>query len=119
MYGYEAATGLGGLAAQAPPNPRMAGALLIRSPGSMLAGDASSGGGSPLPYDLSGNPLGGLVSATGTGVTQPQSTQLGNWREILDPHNSPAVWVLILLLIAYGYVHVSYRRGRVSAGGGL
>ena len=38
----------------------------------------------------------------------------------------PVLWglgaagaVLLMLLFVYGYVHISYKRGRVAAGGGL
>jgi hypothetical protein len=121
MYGYEAATGLGGLMAQAPTNPYMGRALTIRAPGSMVIGDQSIPDGQVLPYQLSRGPSGGPVSisAGGGAVTQNPANQLGSWREILDWHNSPAPWVLLLLLFVYGYVHVSYKRGRVNAGGGV
>lgn len=122
MYGYEAATGLGGLAAQAQPNAYMARVMQLRDPGAMLAGDPTTEGGHQvLPFQVSNGPGGGPVNVSwgGGAVTQPPSRQLGNWREILDWHNSPAPWVLLLVLFIYGYVHLSYRRGRVSLGGGL
>lgn len=123
MYGYEAVTGLGGLAAQAPPNPRLASTLQIRSPGAMIIGDPTTGAGEGqvLPFSLSNGPAGGpvAVSWTGGAVTQDPSNALSSWRQILDWHNSPAPWVLLLILAVYGYVHVSYRRGRAAVGGGF
>jgi hypothetical protein len=121
MYGYEALTGLGGLAAQAQPNAYSPGALTIRDPGSMIVGDNSPVlGGGTAPQMLLGAPGGGpMVSWGGGSVTQDPSHQMNSWRQILDWHNSPAPWIFVLILIVYGYVHVSYRRGRVSAGGGL
>lgn len=119
MYGYEAATGLGGLAARAPANPYFAQALTIRDPGSMVVGEPATRGGAPGMAVGSMGGQGGIVSAGGGAVIQNPANQLGSWREILDWHNSPAPWILLLLLLVYGYVHVSYRRGRVSAGGGL
>lgn len=119
MYGVEEQTGLGGLAARAPAYPRAGSGLMIRSPGAMIIGDTTAPDGQVLPYQLGRGALGGPVSLSGSAVTHDPSTQLGSWREILDWHNSPAPWVLLLMLAVYGYVHVSYRRGRVSAGGGL
>lgn len=119
MYGFEAATGLGGLAAQAPANPYFARALSIRDPGSMVIGSQEFRGGAPGMTTGSMGGFGGMVSAGGGAVTTNPAHQLGSWREIFDWHNSPAPWVLLLLLIGYGYVHISYARGRVRAGGGL
>lgn len=125
MYGYEAATGLGGLAAQAPTNPYLSRSLSIREPGAMIIGGNQSIGGGvdsiTAPGFLLGAGQGGVpqVSWDGGSVEQPMSRQTNSWRQILDFHNSPAPWVLLLILAIYGYVHVSYKKGRVSAGGGL
>lgn len=121
MYGYEEQTGLGGLAAQAPVYPNAGSGLMIRSPGAMIIGDTTAPDGQTLPYQLSRGALGGPVSisAGGGAVTQNPANQIGSWREILDWHNSPAPWVLLMLLFVYGYVHVSYKKGRLSGGGGL
>jgi len=123
MYGYEASYGLGGLAAQAPGgNMYLNRAMSIRSPGAMIVGDPTSPGANVLPYSLgaglgSGGPP--QISWGGGAVEQSAGQQLGSWREILDPHNSPALWILILVLLIYGYVHVSYRRGRVRGAVGV
>lgn len=126
MYGYESGSsgGLGGLIARAQPNQYTAADLTIMDPGAMIIGDntAIPGVGSvSSPGFLLGPGMGGVpsVSLGGGAVTQPMSTQVSSWRQILDFHNSPAPWVLLMILLVYGYVHVSYAKGRVRAGGGL
>jgi hypothetical protein len=126
MYGYEAAGGLGGVAARAIPNPYMGRTLSIRDPGAMIVGDNPSIGGgidaTTAPgFLLSPSGPGGVVqvSADGGSVEQPAGRQLDSWRQVLDFHNSPAPWILFALLFVYGYVHVSYKRGRAAIGGGF
>jgi hypothetical protein len=118
MYGFEAATGLGGLAAQAQPNAFLGRTLQIQDPGAMIAGAPSQPGIMP---GIGGMPSGGpvQVSSAGTQVQRPTSQQVGGWKQILDFHNSVAPWILIGILIVYGYVHISYRRGRANIGGGV
>lgn len=112
MYGYEEVQGLGGLAAQAS-NPSLAG-LVIRSPGSMVIGDQAFRGGAPA---MSVGAMGGMggpiaISLDGSAVTTNPANQVSSWRQILDWHNSPAPWILLLLLLVYGWSHVAYKRGR-------
>lgn len=119
MYGVEAqSSGGGGLMAQLPGgNAYMAGALGIRGPAaSIIAGPGYSGG--RLPYAAAINRQVALPPSTGAGATQVQRPDRpammgGSWRELLDPHNSPALWILIGLLVLYGWLHASVR---VSAG---
>jgi hypothetical protein len=121
MYGIEEATGLGGLAAQAPGgNQFMPQAMRISSAGSgIIAGPVIGRGGAGLPQSFGSTPLGGppSVSWGGGSVQRPASQQLGSWREILDWHNSPAGWVLLLILAIYAWTHLSFRaRGAAELG---
>lgn len=112
MYGVEEISGLGGLAAQAS-NPSMAG-LVIHSPGSMVVGHPAFRGGTP---GMTVGAMGGMggpvaVSLDGSSVTTNPANQVSSWRQILDWHNSPAPWVLLLILVVYGWSHVAYKHGR-------
>jgi hypothetical protein len=115
MYGVEAATGLGGLAAQAPAgNVFLASALRIRPRGSALIGGPPQTG-VLLPFSSIGDQTAlPVVSGTGQAVEVPAGRMLSDWRQILDFHNSPAPWILIGVLILYGWLHAGYRRGRRS-----
>lgn len=117
MYGVEAqATGGGGLAAQAPPDVYFPGVL------SQSANEQPQIGGPPrggvtLPYTDIGSqtPQGlmasssGAVSNNGQAVRIPVSQQMTNWSSVLDFHNSPAPWILIGILVLYGWLHLSVR----------
>lgn len=119
MYGYTEALGGGGLAAVAPLSSPAASGLIIRSPGSMVIGQQATRGGAPGMAVGAMGDFGGPVAPGGGAVTTNPANQLSSWRQILDFHNSPAPWVLLMLLFVYGYVHISYRKGRLHAGGGL
>jgi hypothetical protein len=115
MYGVEAqATGLGGLAAQAPRDLYFGGALGIASPDSGVVGTPPSGG-VAMPYSAQGATLGptsfggGVVNASGTAVHTPVSQQHTSWSSVLDFHNSVAPWILIGILVLYGWLHASVR----------
>jgi hypothetical protein len=120
VYGVEPATGLGGLMAQAPPNPYGARSAGIRSPGADRIGAPTIGSVSGLPYNLSPMTPSGYppqVSSSGMQIERPANQQVGGWREILDFHNSPAPWILIAILFIYAWTHLSYRaRGTAELG---
>jgi hypothetical protein len=103
MYGVEANTGAGGLAAQLPyPDRFLPGALSMPTGGRNIIGGVGYGG--PLPYDM---PLNSSVSLP---VAQaPVGAQKQGWQSVLDWHNSPAAWVLLLILVLYGWLHLSVR----------
>lgn len=112
MYGIEAqSSGGGGLAAQTPyPDMFLGGATgILASPRSIVG----TGIGSTGPYDMPMNTQVSLPSRQAPVVAQQQG-----WRAILDWHNSPAVWILALILLYYGWIHFSVRAraGRARAG---
>lgn len=129
MYGVEAAsTGLGGLAAQAPSDLYFGQALGIQNVQSPLAGAPPSTGVSLAfsgPNDV-GTPTafsGAAVNASGSAVENPPTMQQSHWSSVLDFHNSVAPWILLAILVLYGWLHVSARTrlqaGRASAGAGV
>jgi hypothetical protein len=109
MYGVEAqSSGGGGLAARTP--------YQVSTMGTNLG--ISSGGidqpGSPLNGQLLPNSLAGgaqvappMVGAGGRAVDRPANPVGSHWREIMDWHSSPALWVLVLILMLYAWLHVS------------
>jgi hypothetical protein len=108
MYGVEAATGLGGIAAQVPGGDRYLPATLAMARGGRIL--AGQGPGS-LPYGLdAGGRVGQAVSITGTSVDTPPAQQAGGWRQILDWHSSPAPWILLLLLVHHAWSSAAIRR---------
>jgi hypothetical protein len=118
MYGTEASTGLGGLAAQAPGGDQfMPAALAITSRSSGIVGSP----GSMLRPGISTPSNPGLIAAPqvspgGSSVETPPAQLAGGWRQILDFHNSPAPWILVLILLHYAWTHVgARRRGRAGA----
>jgi len=123
MYGVEAAsTGLGGLASQAPAADQyLARSLLIRPSGGIVIGQQSPGGtGNDFIGSIGNQAAGAMVSAGGGAVQQPTHTMMSSWRQVLDWHNSPAPWILGLILLLYGWLHVSVhasagRRASASA----
>jgi hypothetical protein len=112
MYGIEESTGLGGLAAQAPGGDAyLPGALRIRSVSADLVGQANQVG-----VMLPNTPAAGYgniahISGDGSQVERPMS-RIGSFSEILDFHNSPAPWILLGILVLYGWLHVQVRAGR-------
>jgi hypothetical protein len=119
MYGYSVG---GGVAARpSGGNPYLAQDLAIREPGAAIIGDMPFTGQSGPQMLLSPSGPGGPVQVSwgGGAVEQPVSNQMSSWRQILDFHNSTAPWILIAVLLVYGYVHISYKRGRAAIGGGF
>lgn len=114
MYGVEAATsGAGGLAAQAPPDVYFPQALAIANVTGGIAG-APPDSGVALPYSAQGGvqtptSFGGAMPAPVAPVSQQQS----HWSSVLNFHGSPAPWILLGILILYGWLHAS---ARVKAG---
>lgn len=121
MYGYEAQDGAyGGLAAQAPvPDVYFPEALGINAGTSGLIGSAGplAGGSTALPFTNLGDQLGtgqmaGLgMNGSGTAATTSPGLQQPHWSAVLDFHNSPAPWILLGILLLYGWIHVSVRAG--------
>jgi hypothetical protein len=116
VYGVEAQSGGGGLAARTP--------YLVSTMGSDLS--IVNGGidqpGSPLNGQLLPNSLAGgaqvappMVGAGGRAVDRPSNPVGSHWRELLDWHSSPALWVLLFLLVLYAWLHVSIKAS-VSGG---
>jgi hypothetical protein len=115
MYGFEAASrGLGGLAATAPAGyaglPRT---LMIRPRGSALIGGPPQTG-VLLPATGIGDSPPALPVNSTTSVDVPAGRMLPDWRQAFDFHNSPAPWILVAILVLYGWLHVGHRRGRRS-----
>jgi hypothetical protein len=56
----------------------------------------------------------------GEGLAPAPSATVHGWREVFDWRHSPAPWVLGMILLAYGWMHVSAnvkaRAGKASAG---
>jgi hypothetical protein len=114
MYGLEAGvTGLGGLAATAPAGytslPRT---LAIRPRGSALIGGPPQTG---VLMAASGiGDQAALPITTPSSVEVPAGRMLPDWRQAFDFHNSPAPWILIAILVLYGWLHIGHARGRRS-----
>ena len=49
------------------------------------------------------------MSDTCSSVASPISHQVSHWSSVLDFHGSPAPWVLLGILVLYGWLHVSVR----------
>lgn len=115
MYGLEAgSTGLGGLAATAPAGyAALSRAMAIRPRGSALIGGPPSTG-VLLPYTGVGDSPPSLPINTPTSVEVPAGRMLNDWRQALDFHNSPAPWILLMILVLYSWLHAGHRRGRRS-----
>lgn len=112
MYGVEAqSNGGGGLAAQTPyADLYFPGALGISSSSSgQIGGAGPLSGGNVLPYTGVGDQLGtGYgMNASGTAATTPMSQIQNHWSTVFDFHNSPAPWILIGILVLYGWLHLS------------
>jgi hypothetical protein len=134
MYGVEAqGTGLGGLAAQAPAmdlyfasvvgqanagvSPQIGGAGVTSGLNAVLP---YTNVGDQTPQGLTGSPAGGEgpVSGNGSAVRVPVSQQMQHWSSVLDFHNSTAPWILLGILVLYGWIHLSVQANagkRVSA----
>jgi hypothetical protein len=116
MYGVEAqASGGGGLAARTPYQVSTMGADLgIHPTSAALVG--GPGNGVLLPYALGSGEAVALpvIGAGGRAVDRPPSP-MSSWREVMDWHSSPALWVLILILALYAWLHVSIKAS-VSGG---
>jgi hypothetical protein len=113
MYGIEAqATGSGGLMAQTPyPDMFLPGAMAVGVSPRSLVGTGL--GGNAGPYDM---PINTTVAVP---VAQaPMGAQQQGWRSVLDWHNSPAIWILAMILLLYGWLHFSLaaKAGRARAG---
>jgi hypothetical protein len=114
MYGIEANTGAGGLAAQLPyPDRFLSQAAAINGGASLIAG-AGYGGVAGSPYDA---PINNRVALPAQQA--PQYAQKQGWQQILDWHNNPAAWILGLILLLYGWLHLSVRARAGSARAGL
>lgn len=120
MYGVEPqVTGLGGLAAQAPQDLYFGQALGIPNQDPQIA--APPGVNTQLPFNsaintqqpgsLMAGPQG--INLSGTAATVPVHMQSNHWSQVLDFHNSVAPWILLAILVLYGWLHAS---ARVSAG---
>lgn len=109
MYGVEAASGAGGLAATAPAGYLGLGrAMGIRPHGSALIGGPPQTG-VMLPSSGIGDQTAlPIVSLGGGAVEQPAGRQLGGVMALLDWHNSPAPYVLLAILGLYLWSHLSY-----------
>jgi hypothetical protein len=120
MYGVEAQSrGGGGLAAQTPfQDIYFPQALAIAGQGQAVIGGAGPGGGGSqgvLPYtnigdQVAGGPMAGAgMNGSGTAATMPVSQIQNHWSSVLDFHNSPAPWILLGILVLYGWLHLSVR----------
>jgi hypothetical protein len=109
MYGVEAqASGGGGLAARTPYQVGTYGADLgINPTAAALTGGPANG--TLLPYNLGGNEGVALpvVGAGGRAVDRPANPVGSSWRELMDWHSSPALWILLMMLGLYAWLHVS------------
>jgi hypothetical protein len=109
VYGVESQTvGLGGVAAQAPPDIYFPQAIAISSGYSGIVGTPGPSG-SSLPQGV--YPGAGL--SEGMATSEVAQTPLGqnqtSWTSIFDFHNSVAPWILLAVLILYGWLHISVR----------
>lgn len=118
MYGFEAqSVGDGGLAAKTPyQDLYFPQAASINSGSSgQIAGAGPASGGNRLPYTgigdqlASGSMTGLGMNGSGTAATTPVSQMQNHWSSVLDFHNSPAPWILIGILVLYGWLHLSVR----------
>lgn len=131
MYGYEEALGAGsGLAAQAPAGDLyFPSAASIVGPGAVVPGGVAASGNPSVPLSaLATQTATGLIgeptpSGGVTSATKPASHIAPGWQGLLDPHNNPALWILLALLFLFGWMHMSLRvrgrAGRARAGGGV
>jgi hypothetical protein len=127
MYGVEAnSRGRGGLAAGAPGGDVFfPSALGIRPTSSAIIGGPPQSG-VLLPFSGDNNLMSAppTVGSGGSAVETPVSRQQNHWSAVLDFHNSTAPWILIGILVLYGWIHLSVRaggragraRGHLSAG---
>lgn len=119
MYGIEEASGgKGGLAAQAPAGNIYLGRTLGIVPTASALVSGAPQNGSVLPNNAPINDQVALPVVNADGSIQPTqhpSTLVNNWRQVLDFHNSPTPWILIGILVLYGWVHASVRAGRVAS----
>jgi hypothetical protein len=116
VYGVEPQqSGVGGLAAQAPPDVYFPQALGISNTQPIIASPQIDGTTAPFfgpsinaqqPSSLMST---GGPAASGQSVRIPVSQMQSHWSSILDFHNSPGPWFLIALLVLYGWLHVSVR----------
>ncbi len=124
MYGFEAQTsGVGGLASQAPADVYFPQALGITNVQSSVAGTPPSTGVvlpnnaageilTPLAFQGTTSPMSGTAAPSGQASTVPGvpvSQQQAHWSSVLDFHNSVAPWVLLGILLLYGWIHLSVR----------
>jgi len=118
MYGFEEVDGgaYGGVAAQTPfPDVYFPEVLRMSGDSSTpLIGGAGPTGANILPYTSLGDQVPGSamppsMNASGTAATVPVSGLQNHWSSVLDFHNSPAPWILIGILLLYGWIHVSVR----------
>jgi hypothetical protein len=99
-------------------------ALALSTPGEGQPGGYQSNPGTGLhfhPIAQETSPLMfGEASPGGEAAVPPHELRVAGWKEVLDWRHSPAPWVLGLLLVMYGWLHVSAnvkaRAGRASAG---
>jgi len=113
MYGVEEITGRGGLAGRPSGGPGFLGANLrgMNSSAALIGGPSQSG--IAMPVRTIGSQVAlPQVSGGGGQVEHPAANLLADWRQILDFHNSPAPWILIMLLAIYGWTHVAARGRR-------
>jgi hypothetical protein len=118
MYGVEAQSGgLGGLAAQAPPDVYFPQALGIANTQPVIASPQTDGTTAPFfgPTINSQQPSALMAPAGAQSSTNavriPVSQMQSHWSSILDFHNSPGPWILIAILFLYGWLHLSVRAG--------
>jgi hypothetical protein len=125
VYGVEAQSGgLGGLAAQAPPDVYFPQAVGIHNVAPIIGSPEYEGGttaptfGPTINTQLAtGLMQPGVVSGSGNAVRAPVVQMQHTFSSIFDFHNSPAPWILLALLFLYGWLHASvrFRAGRASA----
>jgi len=114
MYGIEEITGRGGLGAR----PSGGAAFLAANARGMNRTAALIGGPSQTGIAMPVRTIGSQVAlpqvASGGGqVEHPAENLLADWRQVLDFHNSPAPWILAMLLAIYAWTHISYRGRRI------
>lgn len=112
MYGVEAqSSGGGGLAAQAPSDLYFGAALGIQNQASAVTGTPPTTGVN-LPFSAAGEiqtPTAFGSSGPGMEPTTPVSRQQPHWSSVFDFHNSVAPWILLGILVLYGWLHASVR----------
>jgi hypothetical protein len=125
MYGYEAQDGgsYGGLLAQTPFKDLyfpQAAQINAGTSGIISGAGPQAGGQTALAFTNIGDQLGaggmaGIgMNGSGTAATTSPQLQHSHWSSILDFHNSPAPWILLGILLLYGWIHVSVRAGGKS-----